>query len=168
MISIDPPKAEEYTQQLSEVLRYTLQNRDVTQVGNELEFTQSYCNLMQIRYGDCLRFEFEIDPNYSSYHIIPLSVQTLVENAIKHNVISNRSPLTVRIFTSDNDTLTVENKIQPKKEQATGEKIGLTNLAERYRLMWRREIEVESDGECFRVTVPLIKSLIKTPLNEGH
>lgn len=160
IISIDPPKAEEYTQQLSEVLRYTLQNKDETVVESEIEFTKSYCNLMQIRYGDSLNFEFDIDEQYSNYHIIPLSVQTLVENAIKHNVISNRLPLTVKIYTSEDETLTVENTIQPKKEPRSGEGIGLANLSERYRLMWKREIEIFNDGEIFKVTVPIIKSLI--------
>lgn len=160
IISIDPPKAEEYTQQLSEVLRYTLQNRDVTVVESEIEFTKSYCSLMQIRYGDSLRFEFDIDERYANYHIIPLSVQTLVENTIKHNVISNRSPLKVKIYTSADDTLSVENSIQPKKEAQSGEGIGLANLSERYKLMWKRDIEIEDDGLTFKVTVPLIKSLI--------
>lgn len=157
IIRTDPPKAEEYTQELSQVLRYTLQNKDIISLDDELDFTKSYCSLMQIRYGESLNFDFKIDDNYKKYKIIPLSVQTLVENAIKHNVITNRSPLTISVYSLPNDTIVVSNKIQPKKEAEAGEQIGLANLAERYRLKWNRDIEIENDGEIFKVTIPLIE-----------
>lgn len=157
IIKTDPDKAQEYVQQLALVFRYTLQNKEVISLSEELRFTHAYCSLMQIRYGESLSFGFDIDDIYKGYSIVPLSIQTLVENAIKHNVITNKQPLHITISTSDDDTLSVSNPIQLKKEAEPGEGIGLANLAERYRLMWQREIEVKAGNDVFEVIIPLIK-----------
>ncbi|MDL2252028.1 histidine kinase [Odoribacter sp. OttesenSCG-928-J03] len=156
IIKTDSERAQEYVQKLSAVFRYTLQNKEVITLGEEIKFTRDYCSLMQIRYGESLQFHFDIAEHYNNYLIVPLSVQTLVENAIKHNVITNRQPLTITIATADNDTLTVRNPLQLKKEREAGEGIGLPNLTERYRLKWAREIEIKRDTDAFSVTIPLI------------
>lgn len=157
MIKLDPDRAQEYVHQLSSVFRYTLQGQEVVTLENELHFTRNYCALMQIRYGDSLSFVFDIDPKYDEYLLVPLSIQVLVENAIKHNVITKKSPLTVSVTTSGDGILTVSNAIRLKKEKEEGEGIGLANLAERYRLMWGREIAVSYTSDEFRVSLPLIK-----------
>ncbi len=157
LIKIDTDKAQEYVQQLSYVFRYTLQNKEIITLEEELKFTQSYCSLMQIRYGESLRFVIRIDEKYYDYSIIPLSLQTLVENAIKHNVISNKQPLTITISTSKNDFIRISNPIRLKKEAESGEGIGLFNLSERYRLMWQKDIIVDTSGDIFQVSIPLIK-----------
>jgi len=157
MIKVDPDKAQEYVQKMSSVFRYTLQHREKITLEEELQFTRDYCLLMQIRYGDSLIFQFDVAREYYPYHIIPLSVQTLVENAIKHNVISKRQPLTVTISTGEDDTLCVSNLLQVKKEAEPGEGIGLANLTERYRLRFGREVEVMCNDAAFQVTIPLIK-----------
>jgi len=108
---------------------------------------------MQIRYGDALRFQFDIDPRFHSYSIMPLSLQTLVENAIKHNIASAKQPLVISLSTCDEGTVCVSNPIQPKKEKEKGEGVGLVNLAERYRLMWQREIIVTQNDGIFRVEI---------------
>jgi hypothetical protein len=156
LIKTDANKAEEYVQQLSNVLRYTLQNKEIITLEEELKFTMAYCHLMQIRYGDNLQFVQKVNEKYYPYSIVPLSLQTLVENAIKHNVVSNRQPLTITFFTSENATITVSNQIQPKKDVEKGENIGLSNLAERYRLLWKKEIAVRTAGGVFEVEIPLI------------
>lgn len=156
MIKLDPDKAQEYVQKMSSVFRYTLQNKQEISLEEELNFTRDYCLLMQIRYGESLEFKFDIDPKYNLYHIIPLSVQTLVENAIKHNVITKRQPLTVTIATGDDATLSVSNPLQEKKESESGEGIGLANLTERYHLRFQRDIELSCNDNVFRVTIPLI------------
>ncbi len=156
LIKTEPDKAQEYVQQLSQVFRYTLQNKEVITLEEELRFTASYCHLMQIRYGDSLRFEERIDAKLSTCLVIPLSVQTLVENAIKHNVVTKKQPLVITIATGEG-TLSVSNPVQLKKEAEEGGGIGLANLAEHYRLMWRREIEVNRTSQRFEVTIPLIK-----------
>jgi sensor histidine kinase YesM len=157
LIKIDADKAQEYVQQLSYVFRYTLQNAEVISLNEELNFTKAYCHLMKIRYGNNLDFEYCIDERLYSYLIIPLSIQTLVENAIKHNVVSNKQPLKVTIA-GYGDSIKVSNPVQLKKKSEGGEKIGLDNLAERYKLMWRKEIVACNANDMFEVTVPLMKT----------
>lgn len=157
MIAVDPAKAQEYVQQLSSVLRYTLHSQEVNTLDEELKFTEAYCSLMQIRYGDSLNFVVEIDPRYMQCKIIPLSIQAMVENAIKHNVVSNKYPLTVTIRTvGDEPAIIVSNPIQPKKETPVGSGIGLANLSERVRLKWQKELEIDNSGGAFTVKIPLI------------
>jgi LytS/YehU family sensor histidine kinase len=157
LIKVNADKAQEYVQQLSYVFRYTLQNAEVITLREELQFTKAYCHLMKIRYGNNLRFEYNVDDKLSDYLIIPLSLQTLVENAIKHNVVSNKQPLTVKIE-GDDESIKVSNPIQLKKEAESGEKIGLVNLAERYKLMWKKEITASKTDDTFEVTVPLMRN----------
>jgi LytS/YehU family sensor histidine kinase len=156
LIKIDADKAQQYVQQLSYVFRYTLQNREIISLEEELKFTHAYCHLMQIRYGDSLRFEYQVDSRFNNYTIIPLSLQTLVENAIKHNVVSAKQPLTISFATSGKGTVSVSNPIQLKKESETGEGIGLANLSERYRLMWQQGIVISQNDGIFRVEIVLL------------
>lgn len=156
MIEIDPGKAQEYVIQLSNVFRYTLQNRETVRLEEELKFTKDYCDLMQIRYGEHLSFIFDIQPEYLNYLIAPLGIQTLIENAIKHNVISKKNPLQVKIETTNEACIKISNPIRKKLNPETGGGIGLTNLSERYRLKWGREIYVSNKDEIFQVIIPLI------------
>ena len=156
LIDVDVDKAGDFVHQLSTVLRYTLKNEEVVTLAQELDCVRPYCQMMKIRYGDNLLFDHHIDhEKYDSYYVLPLSIQGLVENAIKHNVISTKQPLTINIMTDDDNHLIVSNKIQPKigKEEGTG--IGLANLAERYRIKWDENVEIFDDGTIFRVTLPL-------------
>jgi hypothetical protein len=156
LIKTDADKAGEYVQQLSYVFRYTLQNKEIITLEEELKFTLSYCHLMQIRYGDSLQFIRQVDEKYYTHSIVPLSLQTLVENAIKHNVATNKQPLSIVFSTSKRGTITVSNPIQPKKDLESGESIGLSNLTERYRLLWNKEIIIRNAGGIFEVEIPLI------------
>ena len=157
IIGTDAEKAQHYVQELSQVLRATLQNKEVVTLEQELQGVQAYCNLMQIRYGDNLRFDFQIDSKYHSFLLLPLSLQGLVENAIKHNVISGKQPLLVSIVTTEEPSLKVSNPIQPKIMEETGNGIGLANLSERYQLKWNRNVEIVNDGTTFEVVLPLIE-----------
>jgi len=89
---------------------------------------------------------------------MPISIQLLVENAIKHNVLSNKQPLIIHIETTRNDSIKIWNKIQPKNAPETGEGIGLSNLSERYNLLFQKEIVISSN-DIFCVELPLIKEL---------
>lgn len=157
LIDLDKDKAGDFVHQLSSVLRYTLQSNETVTLAKEIECVKAYCNMMRSRYGDNLKFDFQIDTKYNNFKILPLSVQGLIENAIKHNVISAKQPLEVRIAADDQAQLTVSNPIQPKIMAETGNSIGLANLAERYRLKWETEIGIMDDGKVFEVTIPLIK-----------
>ena len=156
LIEDDADKAEDFIHQLSGVLRYTLQNKEVVTLAEELDCVRSYCRMMKMRYGDNLAFDHGIDHDtYDHHYVLPLSIQGLIENAIKHNVISSKQPLTVHIHTDEDNHLIISNKIQPKigKEEGTG--IGLANLAERYRIKWNENVEIFNDGKIFSVTLPL-------------
>ena len=156
LIDVDVDKAEDFTQRLSSVLRYTLQNKEVVTLAEELDCVRSYCIMMKMRYGDNLQFDHHIDHDkYDNYYVLPLSIQGLMENAIKHNVISSKQSLTVHVSTDDNNHLIISNKIQPKigKEEESG--IGLANLAERYRIKWNENVDIFDDGKIFSVTLPL-------------
>lgn len=155
LIDVDANDAEAYIQQLSSVLRYTLQNKEVVALSEELRCVDAYCKMMQMRYGDNLHFDVDVDPRYMDYLVLPLSVQGLIENAIKHNVISTRQPLTVRVSTDDKGQLTVSNAIQHKVTNEDGSGIGLANLVERYRLKWEENVEISDNGMFFSVTLPL-------------
>ncbi|MDR0582368.1 MAG: histidine kinase [Prevotellaceae bacterium] len=159
IIKTDPDKAQQYVQELSYIFRYTLQNEDIITLDEELKFTETYGSLMQIRYGSSLQIDLDIRQEYRAYHIIPLSLQTLVENAIKHNVISRRQPLAVRIFTEDSPpVITVANPVQRRTTPEEGEGIGLANLAERYRLKWQQDVTICRTDDTFSVTIPLKKT----------
>ncbi|MBO4568062.1 MAG: histidine kinase [Bacteroidales bacterium] len=157
LITLDTEKAENYLQQLSSVLRYTLQNKEVLSLEEELKCVHAYCEMMQIRYGENLKFEFQIDEKYNDYYVLPLSLQSLIENSVKHNVISSKQPLTVTLATAD-DCVSVSNPIQAKTQPEESNGIGLVNLTERYRLKWNKEVEITNDGSTFCVKLPLIKN----------
>lgn len=161
LIGSDDDKAREYVQQLSSVFRYTLQNKDIIEFKNELEFSWAYLHLMKIRYADSLQIEANIPEKYNNYYIMPLSLQILFENAIKHNVISNKYPLKINIETTDNDTVKVFNIIQPKKDSDKGEGIGLANLTERYKLLLQKDVVISNANGVFSVEIPLINQIKK-------
>ena len=157
LIGLDQEKAGDYVQLLSSVLRYTLQNKEVVTLANEMSCVRDYCAMMQIRYGDNLMVEFEVDSKYNNYLVLPFAVQGLVENAIKHNIISSKQPLVIHVVTDDDALLKVSNLRQPKMDDE-GSGIGLANLAERYRLQWDKEVLISDDGIHFEVILQLIEN----------
>lgn len=112
------------------MLRYTLQGNDVQSVtlAEEMQFAEAYIFLMKMRYEENLAFRIDIDASMSKLLLPSMSVQLLIENAIKHNEISNRNPLTISIRT-EGETLVVCNPIQAKRTPVAGPGIGLDNLA---------------------------------------
>ncbi len=164
LIGYDDERAHEYVEQLSAVFRYTMQDRTVTRVSEELQFIDSYVYLMKIRYNDGLSVECNIDDNHKDYFIVPFGLQLLIENAVKHNVVSRKNPLRIVVKSTPDETIRVENNLQPKQSVQDSRGIGLTNLNECYRLMFGKEIVVQADEECFSVEIPLIKSIDKDKL----
>lgn len=158
LIREEPVKAQNYTQELSNVLRYMLQENDSQQttLAEELEFIEGFIFLLQMRYEDNLIFEMKTDKKYNSYLLPPMSLQVLIENAVKHNEISNRHPLKVTIETTADSMLQVCNPIQPKLTATTGTGIGLDNLVKRYRLLFDKEISIDDANNTFCISIPLI------------
>ena len=151
-------KAQDYIQELSRVLRYTLQSNESQCVSlrEEMEFVSAYIFLLKMRFENNLQFDIQISNAYEEYLLPPMAVQVLIENAVKHNEISNRKPLTIHITTDDNGNLSISNDIQPKWTATSGTGIGLANLAKRYRLLFKRDIQITEDRE-FTVCIPLIE-----------
>lgn len=155
LIRESPAKALDYTQELSRVLRYTLQaDTQSVSLAEEIEFAEAYIFLMKMRYEENLVFRVDIDKSMLGYQLPVLSVQLLIENAIKHNEISNRNPLTITIRT-EGPTLVVCNRIQAKRQPTAGQGIGLENLAKRYRLLWQTDILISAENNRFCVRLPL-------------
>jgi sensor histidine kinase YesM len=157
LIDEAPDKAQLYVNSLSKALRYTLQgNEKLVSVKEEMDFMESYLYLIRIRYETSLAIEIHIDNMRMGFMLPPLTIQTLVENAIKHNEISKRNPLRIEIYTTDRDTLCVANPIQKKMTEEEGTGIGLTNLNRQFELLIGQGILIRSDVD-FVVEIPLIK-----------
>lgn len=161
LIGYDDERAHEYLEQLSSVFRYTLQERPVMTLSDEMEFAESYIYLMKIRYGDALSVNIQIPDSYQEYYVLPFAIQTLVENAVKHNIVSLNKPLYLVIKMTEDETIIVENNLQPRQDVRYGNGVGLSNLNERYWLMFRKNINIQADNTVFRVGIPLIKNLDK-------
>ena len=127
-------------------------NHEFVALSDELKFVESYVYLHKIRFGENLRVQLEIKPQ--QYKVIPLSVQLLVENAIKHNEISDQKPLPIRIYEKD-EYLVVENKLQ-KKSGSEGSGTGLQNISARYGFFSDRKVIIGFNTENFRVSIPLL------------
>lgn len=158
LIRENPGRAQEYIHELSRVLRYTLQSneQECVTLHDEIRFVSAYIFLLKMRYEDNLTFEIEVDKAMEGYCLPPMAIQILIENAVKHNEISDRKPLTIRVCTDKEQYVAVTNVLQPKLTMSAGTGIGLANLAERYRLLFHKEIQV-TEGESFTVRIPLIR-----------
>ncbi|MCC8155516.1 MAG: histidine kinase [Tannerellaceae bacterium] len=156
LIRETPDKAQDYLQQLSKVLRYTLQENDnkVVTLQEEMEFVEAFIFMLKMRYEENIMFEIDVPGELFSKVLPPMSVQLLVENSVKHNEISSRHPLTVQIRATGH-SLTVSNPIQPKRTPYVGTGIGLANLGKRYQLLFKQDIVVNKEDNQFCVTIPL-------------
>jgi sensor histidine kinase YesM len=154
-----PDTAQNYVNSLSRALRYTLQSNEkqLVPLSEEMIFMDSYLYLIKLRFDANLSVFINIKSEHSSYLLPPLTVQTLVENAIKHNEISKDRPLAINIITTDNMKLAVWNVIQEKMSEEVGTGIGLTNLSKQIRLLTGEDITIDNMNKQFRVEVPLIK-----------
>lgn len=155
LISSNPDKAIEFVKKLSEVYRYVLdqKNNELVDLSTELKFLSSYVFLQKIRFEENL--VVQVDVKSGNFKVVPLSVQMLVENAIKHNEISDKKPLSIRVFIDDSNYLVVENRLQ-KKSGSEGSGSGIQNIKDRYTFFTdRRVVVTEKDAE-FIVKVPLL------------
>ena len=149
-------KAEQYVQDLSEYLRYMIlsNSRESVPLQEELDNLDKFFHLQKLRFNESLHVEITIHPKSMQYQIPPLALQMLVDNCIKHNIISSQHPLTIKIY-DDEKSLTVVNNLQRKQSvESTGQ--GLKNIEGRYRFIAGEPIKIESDEFHFSVTIPLI------------
>ncbi|MBX2840252.1 MAG: histidine kinase [Flammeovirgaceae bacterium] len=159
LVSKEPELATEFIHELSKVYRYLLyyQSQKVVKLKEELEFINSYIFLLKIRFKDNLLIQSDIEEKFKDYFLPPATLQLLTENAIKHNVISKKHPLTISFRSNGEDVIIIENNLQLKNVKEASTSVGLKNIRDRYRFISENEVNVKRDGEKFMVKVPLIK-----------
>lgn len=150
--------ASNYVREMSSVYRYILEKRksDIVTLREELNFTESYVFMLSLRFEDKIKFELNIDSRFHDKVVAPLTLQILIENAVKHNVVSQKKPLTIQIFTRNDNTLVVKNNLQAKANNSYSTGIGLDNIKNRLKILTDREMVVEKTETDFIVTVPLL------------
>ncbi|WP_245827057.1 sensor histidine kinase [Reichenbachiella faecimaris] len=161
LIAEDQKTAIDFTQTLSEVYRYILQNKEkeLVKLSEELSFSKSYVYLLQMRYPENLNVRFSIEATHEERYIAPLTLQMLIENAIKHNVISKTDPLQIDIYVEKDKVLVVKNNLQLKNTLEKSTKTGLANIRKRYEYLGQRQIDVITSQKNYMVAVPLIEML---------
>jgi hypothetical protein len=166
LINQDTGNAQEYIDHLSQVLRYTLQSNQtkIRTLKEEMEVADSYLFLLKTRFGNNLLINKQIDEKYNNHRLPPLAIHTLLENAIKHNEISKRHPLTIIIETKSNQTLRIINMIHERNSPEFSSGIGLSNLAKQYMYLAGKEILISRKNNEFLVEIPLLNP----PDNESN
>ncbi|MFB6342961.1 sensor histidine kinase [Saccharicrinis sp. FJH62] len=164
LINSDVTKAQQFIDEFSMIYRYVLETieQPVATLGKELEFMRSYLFLQQIRYGENLTYSVDISAGLMELFLPPLSLQVVLENAMKHNIINESKPLHIKI-TDEALTLIVKNNLQPKISKGVSTGLGLKNLVKRYALISNLEPEFKLDTNHYIARLPLIK----TELHEG-
>lgn len=153
----DKEDAMEFVDKLSVMYRFLLETGtdNLIELKNELRFAKAYIYIQSERFGTNLKVNWDLPETSLQNMIVPMSLQLLLENAIKHNVISKAKPLTV-LVTVHGKNLVVENKIATKSTQLPSTKLGLSNIQKRYRLITGKSIQIKNDGNRFAVSLPLI------------
>ena len=170
LITEDKHKAEIFLNELSKVYRYLLRNNEdgMSTLKNEIQFIRSYFELLKTRHGDAVQLQLDIDSRYDDYYLPSLSLQMLVENAVKHNSLSKNYPLHIEVFTTVGNKLIVNNNIQQRTQKAPSGKVGLNNIRQKYELLNQPGFLVMNDGKNFTAVLPLIweKVMTKNTVNQ--
>jgi len=157
LIPEDPKHAIDFVQQLSKVYRHILEVKDEPSISlkDELEVLHAYTFLLQTRFEKNLEVNIDIPAEKMQQQVVPLSLQILMENAIKHNIVSSGKPLRIDVFT-ENGSLVISNNLQVKKQVNESTGIGLDNIRNRYRLLTDKAVKVTANETNFTVSIPLI------------
>ncbi|HEX6846700.1 MAG TPA: histidine kinase [Chitinophagaceae bacterium] len=159
LIEVKPEKAKLFNDHLADVFRYILHNksRDLVMLSEEMQFLSDYFSLLKIRFENAVQLVNHVTHKMTEDVLVPpISLQVLIENAVKHNEFSDTNPLLIEIEMTGNE-LVVRNKIRKKTLQRTSSKIGLQNLNDRYKLTTKKPIVVNEDENDFTVILPLLK-----------
>lgn len=162
LIGENPGQAEKFTTKLSKVYRYVLEqkDKDLISLEEELKFAKSYMQLLQMRFEEAIEYSIPEEVSNPDLKIVPLSLQLLLENAVKHNVITSSSPLQIRIYEAEG-YLCVENTVNPKASLEKSTKVGLKNITQRYELVSSNKVVIENDNKVFKVKLPLLTQKIQ-------
>ena len=157
LIGENPQQAERFTTKLSKVYRYVLEqrNKDLVPIEEELKFAKTYMELLGMRFEEAVQFNIPDNISNNELKIVPLSLQLLLENAVKHNVVSTSKPLTINIY-EEGSYLIITNNVNPKEAIGKSTKIGLQNIADRYGLITDKGVKIENNNKTFKVSLPLL------------
>lgn len=157
LIPENPAHATDFVQQLSKLYRHILEVKDEQSIllRDELGVLRAYAFLLQTRFGNNLEVNIDVPEEKLNQKIVPLSLQLLMENAIKHNIVSADKPLQINIF-AENGSLIIDNNLQMKKQVLESTGIGLNNIRNRYKLISDQPVKVTETATNFRVSIPLI------------
>jgi hypothetical protein len=162
LIEENPENAQRFTTSLSKIYRYVLEQKDkeLVTVQEELAFAKTYMNLLKMRFEDSISFEMpegEIASKLAitEAKVVPLSLQLLLENTIKHNIVSEKKPLHITIFVKDN-YLVVQNDLQKKEVLQDRRGVGLQNIISRYGILTNRKVLIQETAAVFAVHLPIL------------
>jgi two-component system, LytTR family, sensor kinase len=169
LIHEDKYQAEVFLDELSKVYRYLLRTNEnaVSTVEQETSFIQSYSSLLKTRHGEGFQLKLHIDPAFNDYELPALSLQMLVENAVKHNVISKTKPVVVSIYSTEEANLVVQNTLAKRVHKSESTGIGLSNIREKYKLLNRHDVVVQETSDSFVVSLPLLQAQTEAKIYEG-
>ena len=169
LIGENPKQAERFTTKLSKVYRYVLEqrNKELIPLEEELRFAKTYMELLQMRFEDAVQFNIPTTVSNSDLKIVPLSLQLLLENAVKHNVVSSAKPLQIHIFEED-VFLQIQNTVNPKEAIGKSTKVGLRNIADRYGLITDERVEIKNNNKTFTVSLPLLTKTNNMSYNSNN
>lgn len=161
LIEENPENAQRFTTSLSKIYRYVLEQKDkeLVSVSEELAFAKTYMNLLKMRFENSITFELPEGFDNPETKVVPLSLQLLLENTIKHNVVSERKPLHIKIYI-ENNYLIVENNLQKKEVLQDRRGVGLQNIVNRYGLISERKMLIEESATFFKVKIPILTKQI--------
>ncbi len=163
LIDEDPDNAQRFTTSLSKVYRYVLEqkNKELVTVEDELNFARTYMSLLKMRFEDSIIFDIPEKVTNLEAKVVPLSLQLLLENAVKHNMVMSSKPLHIKIYERENN-LVVENNLQPKQVVKKSSGVGLANIVQRYGLLTKREMTIEETTKHFSVSIPMLTKQVAT------
>ncbi len=161
LIDENPDQAQRFTTSLSKVYRYVLEqkDKDLVSLQEELKFANTYMKLLKMRFENSIYFEVPTELSNEEAKVVPLSLQLLLENTIKHNIVSENKPLRINIYEVDG-YLIVENNFQKKEVLGTRKGVGLQNIVNRYHVVTERKVLIEQTEDFFRVKLPVLTKQI--------
>ena len=157
LIEENPDNAQRFTTSLSKVYRYVLEqkNKELVTVDEELNFARTYMSLLKMRFEDSIIFEIPDKASNPEAKVVPLSLQLLLENAVKHNMVTSGKPLHIKIY-EDGNHLVVMNNLQPKQIVKKSSGVGLENIKQRYNLLTERKVYINQRDKDFAVAIPML------------
>lgn len=166
LIDENPNQAQKFTASMSKIYRYVLEQKDneLVKIEDEIAFAEVYSELLKTRFDESVQFSFEINPEENQKMVVPLSLQLLLENCIKHNLATEKKPLQIRIYTEDK-FLCVENNLQVREQLKESAGIGLTNIVQRYALLTSEHVFIEKNSESFKVKIPILIKKVSAMMN---